>query len=111
MDGKLLTIKREALSWTGVEEARGDSGLVVLRYGERELGRLDLADGVADLPVPEEMRDKLLLQGRATPHRAGSEGHVSYPVEGEEDIAVVLEILGWNYDRAREGAEDRRDEA
>jgi hypothetical protein len=38
------------------------------------------------------------------PHREGSEGHVSYPVESDEDVAVVLEILGWNYDRAREAA-------
>ena len=104
MDGKILTIKRQALGWSGVEEARGASGTVALRYGQHELGRLELADGLADLPVPQELRDILLSKGRAMPHREGSEGLVSYPVEGDEDVAVVLEILGWNYDRAREAA-------
>ena len=81
MDGKILTIKRQALGWSGVEEARGASGTVALRYGQHELGRLGLADGLADLPVPQELRDILLSKGRAMPHREGSEGLVSYPVE------------------------------
>jgi hypothetical protein len=34
----------------------------------------------------------------------GSEGLVSYSVESDEDITMVLEILGRNYDRAREAA-------
>ena len=104
MDGKILTIKREALGWSGVEEARGASGAVALRHGQHELGQLDLAEGLADLPVPQELRDNLLSKGRAVPHREGSEGLVSYPVKSDEDVAVVLEILGWNYDRAREAA-------
>jgi hypothetical protein len=108
VDGKLLTIKREVTSWSGVQEEREASGTVALRYGEHELGRLDLADGTADLPVPQEIRDDLLLEGRAEPHRAGSEDLVSYPVEGEEDLAVVLEILGANYDRARGAAGEER---
>jgi len=83
-----------------VEESRGASGTVALRYGGHELGQLDLAD----LPVPQELRENLLSKGRAMPHREGSERHLSYPVESDEDVAVVLEILGWNYDRAREAA-------
>jgi hypothetical protein len=104
VDGKILSIKRQALGWSGVEEARGASGTVALRYGQHKLGQLDLDDGLADLPVPQEIRDNLLSKGRAMPHREGSEGLVSYPVESDEDVAVVLEILGWNYDRARETA-------
>jgi hypothetical protein len=104
VDGKILTIKRQALGWSGVEEARDASGTVALRYGQHGLGQLDLAEGLADLPVPEELRDILLSKGWVMPHREGSEGHVSYPVESDEDVAVVLEILGWNYDRAREAA-------
>jgi hypothetical protein len=104
VDGKILTIKRAALGWTGVEEARDRSGTVALRYEEHELGQLDLAEGLADLPVPQELRDNLLSKGRAMPHREGFEGLVSYPVESDEDVAVVLEVLGWNYDRVREAA-------
>jgi hypothetical protein len=36
-------------------------------------------------------------------------GYVSYPMEGEEDVAAVLGILNRNYDRARAAAERRRD--
>ena len=93
MDGKLLTIKREVTSWSGVQEERDASGTVALRYGEHELGRLDLADGTADLPVPQEIHDDLLLEGQAKPHRAGSED---------------LEFLGANYDRARGAAGEER---
>lgn len=105
VDGKTLTIEREVLGWTGVEETRGPSGTVALRYGEHELGQLDLDDGLADLPVSRELRDDLLLQGRAMPHRVGSEGYTSYPVGSDEDTAVVLEIRGWNYDQAKAAAE------
>jgi len=49
----------------------------------------------------------VLAKGRARPHRAGSKGYISYPMENQEDVAAVLEILGWNYDRARAAA-DRR---
>ena len=103
MDGKILTIKRQALGWSGVEESRDASGTIALRYAQHEIGQLDLDDGLADLPVPKE-RDDLLSKGRALPPREGSEGHVSYPVESDEDVAVVLELLGWNYDRARDAA-------
>jgi hypothetical protein len=35
------------------------------------------------------------------------DGYISYPLESQEGLSVVLEILGWNYDRA-EGAARRR---
>jgi len=62
VDGKILTIKRQALGWSGVEEARDASGTVALRYGQHELGQLDLAEGLADLPVPEELRTSCYLR-------------------------------------------------
>jgi len=34
-------------------------------------------------------------------------GYISYPVEDPEDLSVVLEILGANYDRAKAAAERR----
>ena len=104
MDGRLLAIKREVLSWPGVEQARGRVGAVALRYGGHELGQLHLDYGVADLPVTPEIRERLLSEGRARPRRDAEEGYVSYPVDDDEDVAVALEILGWNYDRAK-GAE------
>ncbi len=34
-------------------------------------------------------------------------GHISYTIESQEDVSVVLELLGWNYDRAKEAARRR----
>lgn len=49
----------------------------------------------------------VLEGGRARPHRAGSRGYVSYPMEDQQDVLAVLEILGSNYDRAKATAERR----
>ncbi len=104
MKSNLITIKREILRWPGVTSAPGRFGAVAFRYGKREIGHIH-RDRVADLPVTSEMRENILARGRARPHRAGVKGYISYPVEGEEDMSVVLEILGWNYDRAKAAAE------
>jgi hypothetical protein len=74
VDGKILSVKRVALGWSGVEEARGDSATVALRYGEHEIGQLDLAESLADLPVSQELRDNLLSKGRAMPYRWAPKG-------------------------------------
>ena len=99
-------IEREVLGWTGVTSGPGRFGALVFRYGKREIGHVH-RDGIADLPVTGEMRRELLEAGRARPHRAGSKGYVSYPVENEEDVLAVLEILGANYERATAAAERR----
>lgn len=104
MDSHLLTIEREVLRWPGVTSEPGRFGATAFRYGKREIGHLH-RDRIADLPTTTEMREKILASGRARPHRAGVKGYISYPVESEEDMAVVLQILGWNYDRAKAAAE------
>ena len=53
------------------------------------------------------MREDILAGGRARAHRAGVKGYISYPLEDGEDVSVVLEILGRNYDRAKAAAERR----
>jgi hypothetical protein len=106
MDGYILTIEREVLRWPGVTSEPGRFGAVAFRYGKREIGHIH-RDRIADLPVTTEMRGALLSKGRARPHRAGSKGYISYPVEDQEDLSVVLEILGQNYDRAKAAAERR----
>ncbi len=106
MDRNMLTIEREVLRWPGVTSEPGRFGATSFRYGKRELGHIH-RDRIADLPVTTEMRESILSKGRARPHRAGVKGYISYPVEDQEDVSVVLEILGWNYDRAKEAAERR----
>ena len=109
MDSYILTIEREVLTWPGVSSEPGRFGATAFRYGNREIGHIH-RDRVADLPVTQEMRDDLLSKGRARPHRAGIKGYISYPVESPEDLSVVLEILGSNYDRAKRAARRRTKE-
>ena len=106
MDSYILTIEREVLRWPGVTSEPGRFGAVAFRYGKREIGHIH-RDRIADLPVTTGMREELLSHGRARPHRAGVKGYISYPLENEEDVSAVLEILGRNYDRAKDAA-DRR---
>jgi hypothetical protein len=108
MNDKLLLamVEREVLSWPGVSSEPGRFDATSFRYGKREIGHIH-RDRVADLPLTTEMRESLLSKGRARPHRAGVKGYISYPLEDQEDLSVVLEILGANYDRAKAAAERR----
>ena len=106
MGSNMITIKREVLRWPGVTWAPGRFGAVAFRYGKREIGHVH-RNRVADLPVTREMREGILTGGHARLHRAGVEDYVSYPVQDQEDVSVALEILGWNYDRAKAAVERR----
>jgi hypothetical protein len=106
MDSNILTVEREVLTWPGVSSEPGRFGAVAFRYGKREIGHIH-RDRIADLPVTTEMREDILSKGRARLHRAGVKSYISYPLEDEEDVSVVLEILGRNYDRAKAAAERR----
>jgi hypothetical protein len=54
------------------------------------------------------MREDILAGGRARTHQARVKGHIiSYPLEDQEDLSVVLEILGRDYGQAKAGAERR----
>jgi luciferase-like monooxygenase len=110
MDSCILTIEREVLNWPGVTSEPGRFGAISFRYGKREIGHIH-RDCVADLPLTREMREEILSKGRARPHRAGVKGYISYPVEDQEDVSVVLEILASNYDRAKAAAERRGSQA
>ena len=107
MNDELLTrVEREVLSWPGVTSEPGRFGATSFRYGKREIGHIH-RDRIADLPVTSEMREDILGRVRARPHRAGVKGYISYPLQDQEDVSVVLEILSRNYDRAKTAA-DRR---
>jgi hypothetical protein len=106
-DEPLLTmVELEVLKWPGVTSEPGSFGATSFRYGKREIGHIH-HDRIADLPVTTEMREDILTRGRARLHRAGVKGYISYPLEDQEDVSVVLEILGRNYDRAKAAAERR----
>jgi hypothetical protein len=107
MDDELLAeVERVVLRWPGTTSEPGRFRSVAFRYGKREIGHVH-RDRIADLPVTAEARENVLAKGRARPHRAGSKGYISYPIDDREDVSSVLEILGWNYDRAKAAAERR----
>ena len=110
MDASTSTIEREVLNWPGVTSEPGRFGATSFRYGKREIGHVH-RDRIADLPVTREMREEILARGRARPHRAGVKGYISYPIEGPEDVSMVLEIRGRNYDRAKAATQRRGSQA
>lgn len=105
-DELLAEVERNVLGWPGTTSEPGRFGAVAFRYGRREIGHVHM-DRIADLPVTPQMREDLLARGRARPHRAGSKGYISYPMENGKDVSSVVEILARNYDRAMAAAERR----
>jgi Family of unknown function (DUF5519) len=106
VDSNALRVEREVLRWPGVPSEPGRFGATSFRYAKREIGHIH-RDRIADLPVTAEMREQVLAEGRARPHRAGVKGYVSHPLEDQEDVSAVLRILGRNYDRAKAASERR----
>jgi hypothetical protein len=103
MDSDAVTIEQDALRWPGVTSAPGRFGAVAFRCEKRESGHIH-RDQIADLPVTLEMREDRLKGGRARPVRAGAKGYISYPIKHQEDVSAVVEIIDWNYDRAKAAA-------
>jgi len=89
----------EALSWQGVDRARGEFGAVVLRLGARELGHLH-GDAVADVPLPPGLVDQLVHGGTAEYECQHDSGWVAIQLETEEGVQQALALLRGNYERA-----------
>ena len=89
-----------ATSWPGVETGPGRFGAVQLRLGKRELGHLH-GDHLADIPFTRALRDELVAAGRVVPHRPlPDSGWASRPIETDEDVEAVIELLRMQYERA-----------
>ncbi len=87
-------------SWPGVEMGPGRFGAVQFRLGKRELGHLH-GDHLADLPFTRALRDELVAAGRVVPHRPlPDSGWASRPIEGDDDVEAVIELLRMQYERA-----------
>jgi hypothetical protein len=55
---------------------------------------------LADLPFPLLIREQLVAEGKAEPHRVYPEsGWVSYFIRDEADIARVVALFRLNYER------------
>ncbi len=94
-------IRREVLSWEGVEEAPHRFGGTEFRLGKREIGHLH-GDRLADLPFPVRIREQLVAEGKAQPHHVLPEsGWVSYWMLGLESVPGAIALFRLSYDRAR----------
>lgn len=92
-------IVRQVSEWPGVSTGRHRFGGIEIRAGRRELGHLH-GNGLADLPFPLLVRDRLIAAGKAEPHHVYPEsGWVSYYIRDQTDVARVVMLFRLNYDR------------
>jgi Luciferase len=99
-------ITEEVTSWPGVEAGPGRRGEFSFKLGAREIGHLH-GDYAAHFMFPRDVGAKLKREGRIVDHPVfpGKPGPGARRIEDEEDVADVIELLRFNYDRivARHG--------
>ena len=106
-------IEREVLGWPSVTKETESGGpgqggfwvppATIYRFGRGQLGHVHHdEDGLADFSFPKEVREELILSGRATPHPAFSESRTSasYHVRSAEDVPGAVGLFRMNYERA-----------
>jgi len=87
-------------TWPGVHtDELLQSGMDFL-LGRREIGHVH-GDELVDIPFPKNLRDELVANGRAEPHRVlPKSGWVSVPLNNNEDVDHAIELLKLSYDLA-----------
>ena len=92
-------IAAEVSSWNGVTVHPHRFGGVEFRVGHRELGHVH-RDGLADLPFPVRIRERLVAEGAAEPHHIlPDSGWVSFRVRSDADVPHAIELFRLNYER------------
>jgi Luciferase len=94
-------IKEQIMKCEGVTSGVHRFGGIEFRIGNREMGHVH-GDKLADLPFPMNIRNKLIESGRASPHHIlPHSGWVSKWINGEDDIADVIELFRMQYERLK----------
>jgi hypothetical protein len=90
----------EVTSWPGVTAAPGSRGELSLRLGRREIGHLH-GDRSAHFSFPKAQWAELHEQGRIVDHPVfpGRVGPAARPIQSQDDVAAVIELLRLNYER------------
>jgi hypothetical protein len=93
-------ITAEVTSWPEVSAGPGRRGEFGFRVGRREIGHLH-GDRAAHFMFPKEMWLELREQGRIGEHPVfpGKQGPGARPIESEEDVLDVIELMRLNYER------------
>ncbi len=91
-------IANELESWPGVRIERRSEDVVLVYCEHLELGVLDRARGVAELPFSYPERDELVEHGDAQPAEPMEDSeNVSHDVQGPSDVTAVLELFDRRY--------------
>ena len=92
-------IRETVGSWPGITSVPHRFGGTEYLYGKKEMGHVH-GDRLADLPMPRRLHDELIASGRAQPHHILPEtGWISVWIEGQDDIASVIELFRLQFDR------------
>jgi hypothetical protein len=98
--GAAELIKREALSWEGVESHPHRFGGTEYRIGRREIGHVH-GDTLVDIPFPKKARDEIVAAGEAEPHHILPEtGWVSFYIRDAPDVERAIGLLRRSYELA-----------
>jgi hypothetical protein len=102
-------IRTELLRWPGVTAYPHRFGGLEYRIGRREIGHVH-GNWLADIPLPREIRDEVVADGRAEPHHILPEsGWVSLHFKGEADVDRAIDLFRLSYEAAmRQRAGARR---
>ncbi len=98
--GAAETIRKEILTWQGVEARPHRFGGTEYRMGRRELGHIH-GDALVDIPFPKKVRDELVLHGLAQPHHILPEtGWVSLWLTAPGDVEHAIDLFRRSYEIA-----------
>ena len=94
------TITAEVTSWPGVEVDDGELGELSFKVGRREIGHLH-GEHVAHFSFPRTTWLALIEQHRIVPHPVfpDARGPAQRRIVTHADVADVIELLRFNYDR------------
>ena len=93
-------ITDEVTAWTGVEAGYGRRGEYGFYVNGHEIGHLH-GDHAAHFSFGKEIGTALKEQGRVVDHPVfpGKAGPAARPIESDEDVRDVIELMRLNYDR------------
>ena len=98
-------IKIAVTRWPGVTAREHRFGGVEFRYGNREIGHIH-GDTLVDIPLPRELRDKLVAAQHARPHHwSMNTGWLSLPIIREDDLKWAIVLLRQSLESIREHQE------
>lgn len=93
------TVTDEVARWPGVMVESDHLAGVEFRLGYRELGHIHGTD-VGHVPVPPDVRDRLISAGRASPHPMFPTANwVEIVISTPEAAEELLRLFRMNYDR------------